>query len=88
MHAVCRGVRERRSDGEEGGDGLALVDAADGFGEEGGDTDDVDFIALGLWDGVGGDDFFDSGGGDAFVGEFAENGVGDAGEDAACAVFV
>jgi len=76
------------SDGEQRGDGLASADAADGLAEQRGDADDADFLAAGLGNGVGGDDFLDGGVSQALVGEFSEDAVGDAGEDAFGAVFV
>ena len=44
---------------EEAGDGFALVDAVDGFGEEGGDGEGGDFVPGSHGGAVGADEFFD-----------------------------
>ena len=72
---------------KQGGDTFALMDAADGFAEDGGDILRGDLWAVGHGGGVGADELFDGAGGEAFEGHFAEDGVGDACEDAFGAAF-
>lgn len=70
---------------EEDADGLAVVDAANGFGEDGGDVDDVEFgthaAVLVLGHGVGDEQLVDGGGIDATDGIAAEDAVADEGVD-------
>lgn len=71
---------------EEDGDGLAVVDAADGLCEDGGDIKDLKLGALAavlvLGHRVRDDDLVDSGGVDATESVSAEDTVGQQGEDA------
>jgi hypothetical protein len=64
------------------------MDAADGFSEEWGDSNDLDFGANGLRNGIGGDDFFNGRVANPLVGEISEDGVGDTGVNAFCTVFM